>query len=143
MELIPEHHSYVISIHAPAKGATCRNGSSNSGRKFQSTLPRRERLYNPVYRDFDTIISIHAPAKGATANVFHKLLGVRFQSTLPRRERLLHMVYSSSFNTNFNPRSREGSDFPISSIGFIAKSISIHAPAKGATCIICKFGHIC
>ena len=55
-------------------------------------------------------ISIHAPAKGATR--------------LPMR--------SSTSRYNFNPRSREGSDFT-TSIGIPNRSISIHAPAKGAT----------
>ena len=55
---------------------------------FQSTLPRRERLMDN--RTFNTTedISIHAPAKGATV------------STNP-------IYYNES---NFNPRSREGSD---------------------------------
>ena len=58
---------------------------------------------------------------------------VRFQSTLPRRERLYPdwHVYS---DWDFNPRSREGSDSLSSS--FSSLSISIHAPAKGATCQI-------
>ena len=56
----------IISIHAPAKGATP---------KVHSILL--------VWR-----ISIHAPAKGAT--VMDKAHGDKwpFQSTLPRRERL-------------------------------------------------------
>ena len=34
-----------ISIHAPAKGATLDLRDPNSVFKFQSTLPRRERLF--------------------------------------------------------------------------------------------------
>ena len=33
-----------------------------------------------------------------------------FQSTLPRRERHLQQVVNNLLNSNFNPRSREGSD---------------------------------
>ena len=57
----------VISIHAPAKGATSTDvGSVN----------------NPI-------ISIHAPAKGATSDQSgHGKVETIFQSTLPRRERL-------------------------------------------------------
>ena len=76
--------------------------------KFQSTLPRRERLlsehgstettnFNPRSREgSDTTgslahilkrISIHAPAKGATADAFNEAVSGIFQSTLPRRER--------------------------------------------------------
>ena len=55
-------------------------------------------------------ISIHAPAKGATS----------------LKERL------TASDTDFNPRSREGSD--VSSDYLLdLNPISIHAPAKGAT----------
>ena len=123
----------VISIHAPAKGATKDSGISATSSKFQSTLPRRERLnegfalnnlqsdFNPRSREGsdkfafptneDDIISIHAPAKGATIPpmTFTKLI-MPFQSTLPRRERLRSSNRRSTPTTNFNPRSREGSD---------------------------------
>ena len=80
-------------------------------------------------------ISIHAPVKGATLVFF----------------------FSQTKHTNFNPRSREGSDIPpqnliISKINFNPRSregsdqgdlrfsvfedISIHAPVKGATMIL-------
>ena len=78
-----------ISIHAPAKGAT---GSSAVGIRttaFQSTLPRRERQFVSNWIDNVAIISIHAPAKGATKR---RLTGC-------------------STTRNFNPRSREGSDY--------------------------------
>ena len=55
---------------------------------FQSTLPRRERLSWSMFPTLYAKISIHAPAKGAT----------RFFKT----------CYCTI--TNFNPRSREGSD---------------------------------
>ena len=122
-----------ISIHAPAKGATARrrmmcrcvsnfNPRSREGSDapcssdrqsaflFQSTLPRRER-----------------PDRAKSYNV-----PLEFQSTLPRRERpgyvfrILHssgisihapvkgatdfLCWTKSSHTNFNPRSREGSD---------------------------------
>ena len=122
-----------ISIHAPAKGATLILGHTPAGmlnfnprsregsdakrswkycghRRFQSTLPRRERL-GSMY-----IFCIIAP----------------FQSTLPRRERHYVFYYNQRFYNisihapakgathttpcphtsqwDFNPRSREGSD---------------------------------
>ena len=58
-----------------------------------------------------------------------------FQSTLPRRERLL-TIASNAFNrTYFNPRSREGSDVFDRFGKIVILSISIHAPAKGATMV--------
>ena len=79
--------------------------------KFQSTLPRRERLDRTVELRDGYYISIHAPAKGATLAIF---LAVAI------------FIY-------FNPRSREGSDPNVKPSAIPTKRISIHAPAKGAT----------
>ena len=99
------------------------------------------------------LISIHAPAKGATRIDTEDVDKIKFQSTLPRRERLhdkLLIIKMLDFNphsregsdfmlifrvhhlNNFNPRSREGSDSYIAT-QFETREISIHAPAKGAT----------
>ena len=78
-------------------------------RKFQSTLPRGERL---------------------------KLVGEEltslFQSTLPRGERRAAPPPTRR-NTSFNPRSREGSDGPWQDYPNPCPDVSIHAPARGAT----------
>ena len=78
---------------------------------FQSTLPRRERLLFFSLLSELGIISIHAPTKGATRE---SLMIIQdrciFQSTLPQRERR---------------------DFPAP--GVPEYKISIHAPTKGAT----------
>ena len=101
----------LISIHAPAKGAThaappnlhaqtdfnpqSREGSdtiraycADHTKTFQSTLPRRERHGLVAQVSRGAPISIHAPAKGATRGAEHEEHKVRY----------------------FNPRSREGSD---------------------------------
>ena len=100
--------------------------------RFQSTLPRRERLVSPPPYSVFCIISIHAPAKGATRvctsstatapnfnprsregsdgiTDMEKLVGKKFQSTLPRRERRPGVRHAEK-PEHFNPRSREGSD---------------------------------
>ena len=84
----------IISIHAPARGAT-----SISRRLIQHIN-----------------ISIHAPARGATA-VYNR---------------------SNHIQHDFNPRSREGSDYS-DYMYCVAFGISIHAPARGATssCLYC------
>ena len=131
----------MISIHAPAKGATI-------------SCPSKVLFCN---------ISIHAPAKGATIVPVIQSNPNTFQSTLPRRERricyLLHCRRS-----DFNPRSREGSDLSQSKQSiqrYLFQStlprrerrswmrsqirvciISIHAPAKGATQIIWNYWKI-
>ena len=78
----------VVSIHAPARGAT--------GRRIINA--KRIRSFNPRSRAGSDaasllsgqakIVSIHAPARGATD--FEKYTGnnIKFQSTLPRGERL-------------------------------------------------------
>ena len=77
----------TISIHAPARGATIRGGKQERNQRFQSTLPRGER------------------------HLLHR--GIRFlslfQSTLPRGERPQQAFAMQCFY-HFNPRSREGSD---------------------------------
>ena len=80
---------------------------------FQSTLPRGER---PV----SGILSISMPI---------------FQSTLPRGERLWWKIIYNIIYTDFNPRSREGSDRANGSFFIDNMGISIHAPARGATCV--------
>mgnify|MGYP006981393368 CR=1 FL=1 len=122
----------MISIRAPARGATLSSS-------------RRKRCFS---------ISIRAPARGAT-DLIHCMMQVhQFQSALPRGERLqlFRCVYSFLY---FNPRSREGSDNAPQNILTIEKSfqsalprgerlgvagvilycvsISIRAPARGAT----------
>ena len=83
-------------------------------------------------------ISIHAPAKGATRYSGAGLLPIRgFQSTLPRRERPAGRLVQRPTAHDFNPRSREGSDFN-SQKRSRQEKISIHAPAKGATAKITK-----
>ena len=78
---------HLISIHAPAKGATASAAVAIFEVGFQSTLPRRER---------------------------HKLRSIAgqgqiFQSTLPRRATIVLPCFPVC-QDNFNPRSREGSD---------------------------------
>ena len=105
--------------------------------RFQSTLPRRERLpigwshpswsnFNPRSREGSdklvfavtnpSNISIHAPAKGATAVPIGKIIVC---------------IY-------FNPRSREGSDLEQTKWADLLE-ISIHAPAKGATTAVRRY----
>ena len=80
--------SLPISILAPARGATGLAVTKTFTIAFQSSLPRGERLYTSCR---------WGPYK-------------RFQSSLPRGERPFLFLSIKITASDFNPRSREGSD---------------------------------
>ena len=122
----------VVSIHAPAGGATehCEHISAMLNVSIHApaggaTKPCKQ---NNVFR----FVSIHAPAGGATlgtpwfANIFFKFQSTRprgarplvmplgtmiplFQSTRPRGARPCHQV-RDALKASFNPRARGGRD---------------------------------
>jgi len=98
-----------VSIHAPARGATSFINLLSQFQKFQSTRPRGARLYI-LYAQHEKHVSIHAPARGATkrdhGNAYHEW----FQSTRPRGARPEKIMASA-----------------------VTADVSIHAPARGAT----------
>ena len=100
-----------ISIHAPARGATRIFQPVFHSIRFQSTLPRGERL--DLSRKFlsPSTISIHAPARGATSSFYKLRPSCR----------------------NFNPRSREGSDARGATVYQQPVCCIWNAPARGAT----------
>ena len=134
----PRRSGRGVSIHAPAWGAT---------------VMRRGKWLEPR-------VSIHAPAWGATISCHitrrkkksfnprprmggdhQKLKPLRplklFQSTPPHGGRHeLHI--GGSYVSSFNPRPRMGGDLIEDAVGDICKSVSIHAPAWGATIAISR-----
>ena len=146
---------YVISIHAPAKGATLCESDSYSTGKISIHAPAKGATQCGQDGADNRMISIHAPAKGATfISLWESSPDSLFQSTLPRRERRWipsRLSCPCDFNPRsregsdifytlfrmvilyFNPRSREGSDYRTSELIQTTQYISIHAPAKGAT----------
>ena len=76
---------------------------------FQSTLPQEERPAVPVF-----VSSI-----------------LLFQSTLPQEERRLEETQQAQAR-NFNPRSHKRSDVAVIT-QYRSRTISIHAPTRGAT----------
>jgi len=79
--------SMVVSIHAPARGATC-HGFVFDGR---------------------VRVSIHAPARGATNMIKSREKEDKFQSTRPRGARP-QPAGRDRRNDSFNPRARAGRD---------------------------------
>ena len=78
----------LISIHAPAKGATAQETGIS----------------------VDTLISIHAPAKGATIQYFFRLGIKEISIHAPAKGATVFKINGIFDFINFNPRSREGSD---------------------------------
>ncbi len=124
---------FPISIHAPARGATQTSFVPEMiVTAFQSTLPRGERHVQNVDDIMHGLFQSTLPRgeRRCKLNLNSKCL--RFQSTLPRGERQFWISICSCFyefqstlprgerrytqhtrqvaHTNFNPRSREGSD---------------------------------
>jgi len=102
-------NDYIVSIHAPAWGATQFDSTTNSFGEFQSTRPHGARR---IYR--------------LTSGP-----GYKFQSTRPHGARL-NKTFSFVHRTGFNPRARMGRDRNKSLFDEISV-VSIHAPAWGAT----------
>ena len=124
----------LVSIHAPARGATASSSSHQAASSsFQSTLPRGERpdahvrlvvavqRFNPRSREgSDTTPPVHP----ATTRRFNPR---------SREGSDCHSLRASDQVTCFNPRSREGSDCRFGFYLGKALRVSIHAPARGAT----------
>ena len=105
-------HFPSISIHAPARGATCPAGVFGRWRPlFQSTLPRGERHRRATQNVPPQEISIHAPARGATICLIDSQLKEMISIHAPARGATSSSSYCKQSSSNFNPRSREGSDF--------------------------------
>ena len=76
---------------------------------FQSSLPRGERQRRRNTTASSAVISILAPTRGATNINLCTIYKLIFQSSLPRGERRSNGSICLT-DTDFNPRSHEGSD---------------------------------
>ena len=123
-----------VSIHAPARGATCAS----------AWLPRLNARFNPRARagrdphgrrcaPRRSRVSIHAPARGATGDVAgtHVLRIVSIHA--PARGATSRRLASTGSRSRFNPRARAGRDRRMARRSRADFSVSIHAPARGAT----------
>ncbi len=108
---LSEWRTYV-SIHAPTGGATRGLRSSWALSRFQSTLPRGERLSALTRSTSRGLFQSTLPRGERPGSSLSTSMARVFQSTLPRGERL--------------DRRQIGGDF----------GVSIHAPTGGATWLI-------
>ncbi len=123
--------AHVVSIHAPARGATCCRRLLNRCLMFQFTRPRGARrwrvCYAPPYGSFNSRaregrdqvehlgvlgvdVSIHAPARGATVD----------RISIPV---IAHVSIHAPARGATRPDGRQHRH----------SDVSIHAPARGAT----------
>ncbi|WP_408736717.1 hypothetical protein [Acetobacter pomorum] len=106
----PLNIQHEVSIHAPARGATCLSRSCPGLRWFLSTLPHGERLLISGWDLAQPPVSIHAPARGATSAPMLADLGVSVSIHAPARGATIALAEK-----------------------LLAEYVSIHAPARGAT----------
>ena len=104
----------LVSIHAPARGATFKPRDSAASLSFQSTRP-------------------HGARRPHVAQLIERS---RFQSTRPHGARPLPCIAWYMPGFRFNPRARTGRDGPLNTTDQIS-AVSIHAPARGATLSWC------
>ena len=103
-----------ISIHAPARGATMFSAPMISFLKISIHAPARGATDHARLAILIVYISIHAPARGATVIVVLFVYVCNISIHAPARGATLSFARLTPINSNFNPRSREGSDlFPI------------------------------
>ena len=79
----------LISIHAPTRGATRQRIQGRCHSKFQSTLPRGERLQCYVKSDEQKQFQSTLPRGERPSSLSYSVSPAVFQSTLPRGERRL------------------------------------------------------
>ena len=137
--LVAPSRVVVVSIHAPARGATpgpaspstapasfnprSREGSdvsapaaSSPSPSFQSTLPRGERRGGLWFIQVTWSVSIHAPARGATLRSTATVRATNCFNPRSREGSDGDGIALPRLHRRFNPRSREGSDGPTPSL---------------------------
>ena len=132
-DLADSWRMFYVSIHAPAWGATEYPFDGVVKLWFQSTHPRGVRQVLHCVNVIVNHVSIHAPAWGATIIVLIELKETKFQSTHPRGVRPKRSSIYFLRVLCFNPRTRVGCDLTSGLIFRPSRSVSIHAPAWGAT----------
>ncbi len=123
----------MVSIHAPAWGATNKRNNSN---KFRICFNPRARMGRDESKWIEVInskVSIHAPAWGATSRAESQgLTHMEFQSTRPHGARHKADIYIESDNVVSIHAPAWGATVKFC-VTLEALSVSIHAPAWGAT----------
>ena len=139
------HHPSVF-FHFTHFNPRSREGSDTTNqsvlhcfRKFQSTLPRGERLHSPYFEISSYNFNPRSREGSDSAVLALVPISSQFQSTLPRGERRIKTVFSF-FQIPFQSTLPRGERRTVTIADRDGNKISIHAPARGATshipCII-------
>ncbi len=122
-----------VSIHAPARGATHRNGNVIINHFCFNPRARAGRDTSQRQCHNQPLLFQSTRPRGARLNSFSISVGsIWFQSTRPRGARRYDRVKAIR-TLCFNPRARAGRDSEQSFSARVNSVVSIHAPARGAT----------
>ena len=121
-----------VSIHAPLRGATFVRDVGVPDLVFQSTHPCGVRHGTILHYCPDCLVSIHAPLRGAT-EFLTITTGEKWVSIhAPLRGATVMRSRLSPAAVSFNPRTPAGCD-PLPRPSTPIRRVSIHAPLRGAT----------
>ena len=148
-------HAFLISIHAPPRGATCLVNRYAVVRKISIHAPPRGATRTVTIFFVIRLISIHAPPRGATRRGANRHRGASNFNSRPsaRGDQIVSAFSHSCLSFQFTPlregRQRSGRDEMLANafqftplregrrvlvtMCIIHRSISIHAPPRGAT----------
>ena len=122
----------IISIHAPARGATNGQDLKLSVNAFQSTLPRGERHRNSKRKNLEQDFNPRSREGSDERKIVKNDRACEFQSTLPRGERRDHdSLFVLRLEISIHAPARGATLSKQQNA--LCLSISIHAPARGAT----------
>ena len=102
--------SHNFNPHSHEGSDACGGNGKDSSKKFQSTLPRRERPQSWMPTLTYWQISIHTPTKGATINVNCGLIPSGISIHTPTKGATGILISLPIRKAYFNPHSHEGSD---------------------------------
>ena len=108
--LTPQRTTYYVSIHAPARGATCDDLATFGRRAVSIHAPARgaTALLRLEFRQ--SHVSIHAPARGATTKNRQTQYLLDGFNPRAREGRDDYRNAAGRYGDSFNPRAREGRD---------------------------------
>ena len=100
-----------ISIHTPAKGVTGWKQFCGETTNISIHTPAKGVTFCNTFSQFFHLISIHTPAKGVTRKNLERLVPGYISIHTPAKGVTRMYSDSGSGDGNFNPHSREGSDY--------------------------------